>query len=225
MADTLVAPITETKSKQTLASGLVDTSAAAALLVDSLLDLPNDPLDVEGINLCRHGSISILQLFILPTNQVYLIAVHTVEKAAFSTCGASGKSPKTVLESESIIKAFFDVRNDSDALYSHFYIALAGICDIQLMELATRSHSKKFLAGLAKCIHYEVFNARPMSEEIKQYCVQDVRLLPRLWQTYFSKFSAGWRRKAEETAGERVRLSQMSTYNGRGPNRALGPWN
>jgi hypothetical protein len=37
---------------------------------------------------------------------------------AFSTAGTNGQTLKTILESETIPKVFFDVRNDSDALYS-----------------------------------------------------------------------------------------------------------
>lgn len=38
------------------------------------------------------------------------------------------------------------------ALYSLFGIRVAGICSIQLMELATRSFSRRRMNGLAKCI-------------------------------------------------------------------------
>lgn len=101
------------------------------------------------------------------------------------------------------------MRNDSDALYSHFGIKLAGVQDLQLMELATRSFPRRRVNGLARCIEndapmtaaerqrwkatkqkgvdlfaperggsYEVFNVRPLAEDIIQYCVEDVRLLP-----------------------------------------------
>jgi exonuclease 3'-5' domain-containing protein 1 len=51
-----------------------------------------------------------------------------------------------------IQKAIFDVRNDSDALYSHFDLSVAGIQDIQLMEVARRPSFKKYLSSLSKCI-------------------------------------------------------------------------
>jgi hypothetical protein len=59
---------------------------------------------------------------------------------------------KELLEAENIPKIFFDVRNDSDALFHHFQISLPGVGDIQLMELATRTFSKKYVSGLQKCI-------------------------------------------------------------------------
>jgi exonuclease 3'-5' domain-containing protein 1 len=230
-----------------------------ASLVESISDLPTRPpsiyVDLEGVNLSRHGTISILQLFILPTNQTYLVDVYTLGEAAFLTCAANGKTLKTILESEAIPKAFFDVRNDSDALYSHFGINLAGICDIQLMELATRSFSKRCVNGLAKCIEkdlamtkrekriwmstketgiklfaperggsYEVFNIRPIPEDIRQYCMQDVQFLPRLWEHYSFKLSPIWATMVEDAAKDRVKLSQTATYVGEGHHMALGPW-
>ncbi|KAL2812004.1 ribonuclease H-like domain-containing protein [Aspergillus granulosus] len=135
---------------------LIDTTTAISSLVELLKDVPNYPpsiyIDLEGINLCRRGSISIMQIFLLPKNQVYLIDVHTLGQQAFSTGSPSGTTLKGVLEDENIQKAFFDVRNDSDALYAHFGVHLAGIHDIQLLELATRSGSRRFINGLARCI-------------------------------------------------------------------------
>jgi len=62
---------------------------------------------------------------------------------------------KQILESSTVTKYFFDVRNDSDALFSLYSITLAGVQDIQLMELATRYRAKTMLGSLAKCIEYD----------------------------------------------------------------------
>lgn len=70
--------------------------------------------------------------------KTYLIDIYVLGARAFSTTDASGNSMKSVLESDSIPKVFFDVRNDSDALYHHFNISLAGVVDLQVMEYATR---------------------------------------------------------------------------------------
>jgi exonuclease 3'-5' domain-containing protein 1 len=248
-----------TQLHDTLPTGLVDSPAAIVSLVDSLSDLPNHPpsiyVDIEGVNLSRHGSMSILQLHILPTNETYLVDVHTLGERAFSTVATNGNTLKSIFESESIIKAFFDIRTDSDALYSLFGIRAAGICDIQLMELATRSFSKRYIKGLAKCIErdlpmtlkersdwkmskekgvrlfaperggsYEVFNARPLADDIKEYCMEDVRLLPRLWLHYSSKLTPRWKRRVEVATNDRIRLSQSVNFNKKGRHMALGPW-
>jgi len=256
----IINSLEKTKLEEAQPSGLIDTCTAVASLVDSISDLPKHPpsiyVDLEGVNLSRHGTISILQLFVLPANQTYLVDIHTLGEAAFLTRAANGHTLKAILESDAIPKAFFDVRNDSDALYSHFGISLAGICDIQLMELATRSFSKRCVNGLAKCMErdlsmttrerqiwmatketgirlfaperggsYEVFNIRPMPEGIRQYCMQDVQFLPRLWQHYFSKLTPRWAIRVEDAAKDRVKLSQTATFVGKGRHMALGPWN
>ncbi|KAM0260042.1 hypothetical protein ACHAQJ_002966 [Trichoderma viride] len=237
---------------------LIDTLPALSAVIDSIKYLPTEPpslyVDLEGINLCRHGTISILQLYIHPTRRAYLIDVLALQDKCFSTPGESGLTLKDILESNTIPKVFFDVRNDSDALFSHYQIRLAGILDLQLMELATRSSLRRFVKGLAKCIEfdaplsarerlewmqikekgtklfkpeqggsYEVFNERPLRADILAYCAQDVYILPRLWAFYNSKMTAVWKQRVIETSQERVRLSQMRSYNGKGKDKALAP--
>ena len=224
-----------------------------------LNDLPTKPpslyIDVEGINLSRYGSVSILQLLVHPRKQTFLLDVHTLGAKAFTTAGTNGQTMKDILESDSIPKAFFDVRNDSDALFHLFSIKLAGIQDIQLMELATRTFSKRCVNGLSKCIErdlslgsseaqewkrikdkgkklfapefggsYDVFNSRPLSEDIRLYCMQDVQFMPRLWANYEAKLTINWRVKVQQESKKRVALSQLIGYNGKGRHMALGPW-
>lgn len=140
---------------------MIDSCESLRDLLDTLENLPTNPpslyLDLEGIKLSRHGSISLIQLFLLPQNHAYLIDVHLLRHKAFSTLGTDGKkSLKTILEAEGIPKVFFDVRNDSDALYSHFGIMLQGVEDIQLMELAARKFNRRYVNGLARCIKEDV---------------------------------------------------------------------
>lgn len=80
--------------------------------------------------------------------------MHLLGEKAFNTAGGHQKTFKDVLQNDSIPKVFFDVRNDSDALFAHFGTRLQGVEDVQLMESATRktSQSRRFLNGLAKCI-------------------------------------------------------------------------
>jgi exonuclease 3'-5' domain-containing protein 1 len=105
------------------------------------------------VYLGRHGTLSILSLYLSTTHHVYLIDIHTLGTHAFTTRHPTNSlSLKTILESAITPKVFFDLRNDSDALYSLHQTSLAGVHDLQLMELATRPFSKRFLAGLAKCI-------------------------------------------------------------------------
>lgn len=199
---------------------LVDSSATLRELLENLSLIPSSSpplfLDLEGVNLGRNGSISILSLYALHKKTIYLVDVYKLGKAAFSNPEpGEHTSLRAILESPSIKKVLFDVRNDSDALFSHYNIRLDGIQDLQLMELATRSGPKKYVAGLAKCIErdspisdlrkaewkrrkdevtksfdpgkggsYEVFNKRPMTPDIRDYCAADVSQLLGLYSTY-----------------------------------------
>ncbi|KAJ0415014.1 hypothetical protein BJY00DRAFT_318209 [Aspergillus carlsbadensis] len=136
---------------------LVDSLSTLQETLDNLKSIPNSSpplfINLEGIDLDHNGSISILSLYAVHKGIIYLVDVHTLGKAAFSSPQPGQNiSLQIIMESPSIKKVMFDVRNDSDALFSHYNISLDGMQDLQLMELATRSRSKKYVAGLAKCI-------------------------------------------------------------------------
>lgn len=229
-----------------------------AFLVEALAKLPTSPpsiyLDLEGVALSRHGSVSILQIHVSPNDRTLLIDIHSLGETAFSTTGTSGQTLKGILESDTIPKVFFDVRNDSDALFSHYGIKLACVHDLQLMELATRNFSRRCVNGLSKCIerditlsmserevwketkekglklfapergeNYEVFNVRPLPEDVLLYCIQDVHFMPKLWRRYNSKLSVAWAAKVQQAGKDRVALSQTAAFNGKGKHMALGP--
>ena len=241
---------------------MVSTTEAIADMLTTLTALPTSSpslfLDLEGVSLSRHGSISIMQIFAEPNNHVYLIDIHTLGAAAFTTpATAGGTTLKTLLEDITIPKVFFDVRNDSDALFFHYQIALRGIEDVQLMENATRPPgSKTFLNGLKKCINkqdapisiaakqvwnqikargemlydpknggsYAVFNTRPLAPDITAYCVQDVKILPRLRDFYWDRIDEEWKAMVVSETETRVRESQTLVYEPYGNDKALGPW-
>ena len=146
---------------------IVDSKPSVVSLIDHLEHIPTQPpslyLDVEGVNLSRHGSVSIVQLFVLPKNHVFLIDIFVLGEEAFSTYNGSGTNLRSILESALVPKVFFDVRNDSDALFAHFQISLQGIQDIQLLENATRSYSRDRVMGLATCIERDVQLTRKAS--------------------------------------------------------------
>lgn len=237
---------------------IIDSCDSIASLIDSIVNLPTEPpslyVDIEGVNLSRHGSVSILQIYVLPLKHTYLIDIVGLGKKAFDTAGNNGETLKTIFESELIPKAFFDIRNDSDALHGHFGIKFAGVEDIQLMELATRAFNRRCVNGLSRCIEkdvqmngaekiawmrakdkgkalfaperggtYEVFNQRPLREDIIQYCVQDVQLLPILWKRYQSKMTPRWSDKVRLETQVRIRSSQSVSYNGKGRHMAMAP--
>lgn len=134
----------------------ISSTSSLLLLLDTLVNLPVDPpslyFDLEGSRLGRLGSLSLLVLYVAPQLTTYIIDVHSIGRDTFTTENSNGNSLRAVLQSPTIPKVFFDVRNDSDALYSHYNSSVNSIIDIQLLELATRNGSMDFVAGLAKCI-------------------------------------------------------------------------
>ena len=134
---------------------VIDNVDALSALVDGIAAAEPKALmfvDLEGINLSRHGSIAIMQVLVPPSPRVHLVDVSTLKADAFTATSSDGSSLSSLLEDETVAKVFFDVRNDSDALYSLFGIRIQGVIDLQLLEFATRRVRGRFLKGLAKCI-------------------------------------------------------------------------
>ncbi|CAZ81947.1 unnamed protein product [Tuber melanosporum] len=122
---------------------LIETLPALAAMLSSISDLPNHPpplyLDLEGERLGRHGTIAIIQIHVLPQNHTYLLDITTLGREAFTFReNLQAKNLKTILESPSITKCLFDVRNDADALFNLYDISLRGVQDIQVMNYAAR---------------------------------------------------------------------------------------
>lgn len=150
----------------------VDSERAIRLLVDKIATLPAEPpslyCDLEGVNLCRFGTVSIFSLYVRPTQEVHLIDIYNLQARAFDTAGTGGVSLRSLLQSPAVPKVFFDIRNDSDALFAHYQVSVAGIRDLQLMELATRKRSKEFVSSLTKCIEYDSALAPALKSDWKR---------------------------------------------------------
>ncbi len=147
----------------------VDSEESMVALIQTIQNLPTDAsslyIDLEGISLSRHGSISLITIFVQPRNCAYLVDVHTLQSSAFSTAASDGTTLKSILESPAIVKVFFDLRNDSDALHHHYGVRLRGVEDVQLMENATRpAGQRRFVNGLERCID----NHAPISFQMKR---------------------------------------------------------
>jgi exonuclease 3'-5' domain-containing protein 1 len=151
---------------QVVTTTLISTTSDLQTYLNTLPPLIDQKMslyiDLEGTKLSRHGSISLMTIYVPFSNTVYIIDVQTLGESAFTTtAGDSTTALRTVLEDESIPKVFFDVRNDNDALYAHFGIMLAGVHDLQLMELACRGNcgrnaSREFVSGLGKAIKIDL---------------------------------------------------------------------
>lgn len=74
------------------------------------------------------------------------------QRAFIVKASPDGHSLLSIFESPNIPKVFFDVRNNSDTLFSHYNVKLAGVIDLQLMQLATSFFRRKYVTSLDKCI-------------------------------------------------------------------------
>jgi exonuclease 3'-5' domain-containing protein 1 len=203
-------------------------------------DLPQVYFDVEGVNLGRNGTVSLLQMYVVPARHVYLFDIYMLGSKAFTTPEAkTGMTLHSFLESPTRRKVFFDVRTDSDALYAHFKIKLAGIRDLQLYEYITVMRHSSRVSSLANCCNwdaylewrqtdmfwnskkkgkklftsgsgsgYAVFEERPLNPTVLKYSIQDVLLLPVLYERYNHCPNLEWRIKIEEETQKRLEWSR-----------------
>ncbi|KAI1329502.1 hypothetical protein F5Y16DRAFT_417923 [Xylariaceae sp. FL0255] len=235
-AVTIANVMAELLSTQGEICALVDILARSA---SSALDSrPTIYIDLEGVKLSREGTISILTILIDPTiafGKVYLVDVHSLGAQAFNTAGAERKTLKDILQDDQVPKAMFD---DIQLMESANRKTTA---------------SRRFLNGLARCVQdycvrdnertrwrrakdrgeslfmptrggsYDIFNYRPMPDDIKSYCAGDVQYLPTLWAK-FRPTRTRVQNLIDLKTRERITASQKPDYRYDGPNRALAPW-
>jgi len=126
-------------------SALVDTVEACRKAVDELLLDQEVAVDIEGESLSRDGSIALIQI----TNGaddscVYLFDIHVLRSTAFEEGGL-----RQLFEDPRIVKIFFDVRADLDALYHIYGIHVRSVYDLQVLyHIKFIDPSNKFLKGL-----------------------------------------------------------------------------
>jgi exonuclease 3'-5' domain-containing protein 1 len=138
---------------------MIDTQLGLRSMIDRMANLPTSPpslfRDLEGRNLGRYGSISILSIYAVPTNTAFLVDVQLLGSDVFDSTNTRKISLKTILESSTIPKVFFDVLKCSDALFGLHQISLGCVKDLQLMELGCRPgpvSAKRYVACLTRCL-------------------------------------------------------------------------
>ncbi len=87
-------------------------------------------VDCEGVSLSRKGELTILS--IATREKAYLFDVLKIGKDIFRG------GLQEILEDSTQEKLMFDCRQDSDALWHQFNVKLAGVLDLQLLEIMYR---------------------------------------------------------------------------------------
>ncbi|KAJ7951673.1 3'-5' exonuclease domain [Quillaja saponaria] len=163
--------------------------------------------DCEGVDLCRIGTLCIVQL-------AFLDAIYLVDAIAGGT--KLMKACKPALESSFVTKVIHDCKRDSEALYFQFGIKLHNVVDTQIayslieeQQGRTRSPGDyiSFVALLADpryCgISYlekkevrtllrqdpKFWTYRPLSELMIRAASDDVRFLPYLYHKIMDKLN------------------------------------
>ncbi|KAI0379654.1 ribonuclease H-like domain-containing protein [Hypomontagnella monticulosa] len=228
---------------------LISSTAELEAFISSISTSSKLYIDLEGNNLCRHGTISLITILLHPQKIVRVIDVISLGEASFTTTSKDGKSLKSIFEDPDIPKCLWDVRNDADALWAHYKVGLAGVVDIQLLENASRAGEKTYLRGLDKAIQFDlslgfmernlwirskketkslmssnIFSARPVEAKTLQYCANDVIHLPELHALYLRRISRDWLAKAKEQSSRRVEEAHSPAYVPQSASKALGPW-
>lgn len=137
-------------------STFIDPCAALVNFLDGLPDCRGQPpspyFDLEGNNFSRRSTSSLITILVKPQEKVYLIDVTRLKRQTFETKSSSGLTLEDVFQSDDISKVFFNIRNDSDALFSLYDVHIKDFEDLQLQGVASSSPQQRCVNSLAKCI-------------------------------------------------------------------------
>ena len=171
---------------------------------------PEIAVDIEGVNLCRNGILSLLQ--IADPDTVHIFDITQLGAAAFSTGGL-----RALLESPNL-KIIFDGRADNDALFYLHNVVMTNVLDLQVFHAFKFSEdSDRYVKGLERCLSdaaplpgmdtsemkavkekgkrlfapvfggsYDAWVSRPLPKDLIEYAANDVKHLlsvKRKWTT------------------------------------------
>jgi hypothetical protein len=168
-------------------------------------------IDIEGMNLGRSGTVSLVQVAV-NENEVYCFDILALGDAIFSTKEGLGE----ILESEKILKLFYDCRIDGDVLKAKYKVEVLHTYDLQVLyTFVSQPVSDPFLKGLQHVLQRpdimvcqdrlsekvvqikremkaaflkengsQIFMQRPLSNKILLYCAADVIYLFRMFHLW-----------------------------------------
>lgn len=211
----------------------VDTVDEVKETVKELKHQKEIAVDCKGKNLSRVGTLDILTIGTVDEN-IFLFDIKKLGATAFNGTGL-----REMLESGSAVKLMYDCRNDSDALMKRLYnVKLNGVLDLQLVEFyrtrrnATQPENWKSLRDcLEEYTHDDVsvalkdriseqirdahqsgktiWNKRPLSSELKDYCAVDTVKLFTLKKELF-RIEEMFRNEMLEASRERILATRSS---------------
>lgn len=161
--------------------------------------------DLEGVNLGRQGQVTLLQLAV-DESCVFCFDILMLGPALL---GQNFLGP--LFMSPHMVKLCFDCRVDGDVLHTHFGIHIPHVYDIQVLyTMLFQANNDRFLKGLRHVLqtsgiiscpyrlHHilaaktkiktlmtanaNLFQMRPVTTELLQYCSSDVVFLLRMYR-------------------------------------------
>jgi len=182
---------------------LIDTVAACRGAVASLMGESEIGVDLEGVDVCRLGKVSLIQVS-THSGEVFLFDITALGRAAFDAGGL-----RELFQSRKVRKVIFDGRADNDALHHHFNSLMENAYDLQILHaLKFSSSDDRFVKGFQKCLDasgvlspadghqasvlkergkrcfspdfggsYSVWEQRPLRQILIDYAVADVQHL------------------------------------------------
>lgn len=127
----------------------IDTVQKVRQAVDQLLQSSSIAVDLEGVDLSRVGTISLIQIAPENSKSVYLFDITVLKDKAFNAGLFELLTKKTVM------KVFFDVRGDCDALYHQYHFTPFPVVDCQIaMMSAPRRRESQYVSGLKKAFKF-----------------------------------------------------------------------
>ncbi|KAL8689781.1 MAG: hypothetical protein Q9218_004623 [Villophora microphyllina] len=71
---------------------------------------------------------------------------------------------------------------------------------------------------------YEIFNKRPLCQDLVDYCTQDVVCLPILYDLYSEGLSSAWTEKLRKETEKRIAKVQSVSYDPHSTKKIVSPW-
>ncbi|KAG5772011.1 hypothetical protein H9Q69_005060 [Fusarium xylarioides] len=247
-------PTTEVEVVNTIQGVKSLADGIAVLNASHRNDLPLFYIDIDPQSLGANGELNLLTIMLYYGKEyrrrLFLVDVNHLANQAFSTRGYYGASLRSILDSASYRKIFFDVRQHSYILYSQYGVKLQGVHDLQLMENARRSteRKRKYLQTFEPLIQsvargenrkrwlvdrfngewtYKnsamVFQKRPVIAYIRLYCCRNIRVMPNLYDTIWRAVPLIMDLVAQESQ-RRIDETQEDGYDPSASGELRSPW-
>ncbi|KAK3485996.1 uncharacterized protein B0T23DRAFT_415690 [Neurospora hispaniola] len=164
-------------------------------------------LDLEGRSLCRHGTLTLLTILVLPTRATSIVDIRL-----------AGVTDIQLLENGS--------RPGGKTYLFGLDRCIERDLSLRWEEKQPWARTKQEVRALMNMPNSDIFSRRPLDAKTLQYCVNDVVYLPALHKLYTKRInkSSGWMAKAMAESARRVTEACGPGYVPQSEDKKFGPW-